>query len=185
MLHPTTVQLHIADLQDSIVELSRTNPAADLRRAARALVAAADLLEIPVTLSAAPRPGGPDVIEEVAAAGPIFVRSGPCAWDDPAVHSAVTAHDRRVLALCGVASEVVVLHTALAALAGGYEVRVLIDATGGLADRTEKAALSQISAAGGQITSVASFVTDMIRDFTTPVGRDVLSTLRPILLPAT
>ncbi|MEU9009443.1 isochorismatase family protein [Streptomyces sp. NPDC048479] len=74
-------------------------------------------------------------------------------------------------------SETVVLHTALDAIAAGFEVSVLLDACGGLSPRTEQAAFHQIETAGGRITSVASFATDLVRDFTTPTGREVIAAL--------
>ncbi|GHH79815.1 hydrolase [Kitasatospora indigofera] len=183
----STVQLHVADLQDGIVGLAATNPAVTLRRSARILADMARLLDIPVTLSAAPRPGGPAVIAELTEAlpdAPVFVRSGPCAWDDEGVRQAITAHGRPDLVLCGVLTEVVVLHTALAAIEGGFTVQVLVDACGGISARTEEAALRQIEAAGGRVTSVAGFIADLVRDFTTPTGRQVVTGLHGLLAPA-
>ncbi|MFF4350383.1 isochorismatase family protein [Streptomyces sp. NPDC001530] len=182
MLSPATVQLHLADLQEGIVELSGTTPPATIRRSVSFLAQLAQLLDIPVTLSAAPRPGGPAVIKEASIpAAPVFVRSGPCAWDDVATRQAITAQPRKSLALCGVTSEIVVLHTALDAIAAGFEVAVLLDACGGLSPRTEQAAFRQIEAAGGRITGVASFASDLVRDFTTPTGRQVIAALHGLI----
>ncbi|MFI0940791.1 isochorismatase family protein [Streptomyces sp. NPDC021020] len=185
MLESTTVQVHIADLQEGIVDLSATTAPAVIRRSAGFLVDLARLLDIPVTLSAAPRPGGPAVVAEAAAApdAPVFVRTGPCAWDDVPTRQAIAACRRPHLALCGVTSEMVVLHTALDALAAGYEVTVLLDACGGLSARTEQAAFRQVEAAGGRVTAVASFAADLVRDFTTPVGREVITALHGLLQP--
>ncbi|GLW55716.1 hypothetical protein Kpho01_37270 [Kitasatospora phosalacinea] len=180
MLDPRTVQIVFADLQDSIVALSRTNPPDTVRRSAGVLGRIARTLEIPFTVSAAPRPGGPGVIAELPAATP-FVRSGPSCWDDPAWRARVAAHARPTLALCGVVSEIVVLHTALDALADGHRVVVLVDAGGGMSQRTEDAAHEQIRAAGGTVTSVASFATDLVRDFTDPAGREVITALHDLL----
>ncbi|MGW5355932.1 isochorismatase family protein, partial [Streptomyces sp. NPDC004031] len=163
MLESTTVQVHIADLQDGIVDLSATTAPAVIRRSVGFLADLARLLDIPVTVSAAPRPGGPAVVAEAAATGaPVFVRTGPCAWDDGPTRRAVAAHRRPHLALCGVTSEMVVLHTALDALGAGYEVTVLLDACGGLSDRTEQAAFRQVEAAGGRVMSVAGFAADLV-----------------------
>ncbi|AOR30714.1 hypothetical protein BFF78_06320 [Streptomyces fodineus] len=182
MLSPATVQLHLADLQEGIVELSGTTSPATIRRSVGFLAHLAQLLDIPVTLSAAPRPGGPAVIEEASIPQtPVFVRSGPCAWDDAATRRAITSQPRKNLAICGVTSEIVVLHTALDAIAAGYEVSVLLDACGGLSPRTEQAAFRQIEAAGGRITSVASLATDLVRDFTTPTGQEVISALHGLI----
>lgn len=184
MLDPATVQLHLADLQDGIVDMSGTTPPATIRRSVGFLARLTGLLGIPVTLSAAPRPGGPAVIEEAAVPGaPVFVRGGPCAWDDADTRGAITALPGKHLVLCGVTSEIVVLHTALDALAAGYEVSVLLDACGGLSPRTEEAAFRRIEAAGGRVTPVASFATDLVRDFTTAPGREVISALHELFRP--
>ncbi|MGW6057654.1 isochorismatase family protein [Streptomyces sp. NPDC055189] len=184
MLSPAAVQLHLADLQEGVVELSRTNPPAAIRRSVGFLARLAQLLDIPVTLSAAPRPGGPVVIEEASVpAAPLFVRGGPCAWDDEPTRLAITAQPRKSLALCGVTSEIVVLHTALDAIAAGFDVTVLLDACGGISARTEQAAFRQIEAAGGRVTGVASFASDLVRDFTTPTGRQVITALHGLLAP--
>ncbi|WP_051797490.1 isochorismatase family protein [Streptomyces sp. NRRL S-337] len=185
MLSPATVQLHLADLQEGIVELSGTTPPATIRRSVSFLAKLARLLDIPVTLSAAPRPGGPAVIQEASIpAAPVFVRSGPCAWDDVPTRQAIAAQSRKSLVLCGVTSEIVVLHTALDAITAGFEVTVLLDACGGLSPRTEQAAFRQIEAAGGRITGVASFASDLVRDFTTPTGRQVIEALHGLIQPS-
>ncbi|MEV4392368.1 isochorismatase family protein [Nonomuraea sp. NPDC049607] len=170
------MQIVFADLQDSIVALSSTNSPEAIRRSAGVLGKVAQLLEIPFTVSVAPRPDGPGVITELPEAPP-FVRGGPCCWDDQAWREVIAAEARKTLVVCGVTSEIVVLHTALDALADGYDVIVLVDASGGMSERTENAAFRQIEAAGGTVTSVASFVTGMVRDFTTPIGRQVIAAL--------
>jgi nicotinamidase-related amidase len=180
MMDRRTVQIVFADLQDSIVALSSTNSPEVIRRSAGVLGKVAQALEIPFTVSVAPRPDGPGVIAELPEASP-FVRGGPSCWDDRAWREVIAAEARRTLVICGVTSEIVVLHTALDALADGYDVIVLVDASGGMSERTENAALRQIEAAGGTVTSVASFVTSMVRDFTDPAGRDVITALHGLM----
>ncbi|WP_372351112.1 isochorismatase family protein [Streptomyces sp. KL116D] len=160
--------------------LSRTSSPEAIRRSAGVLGRVAQTLDIPFTVSVAPRPDGPGVITEIPGTTP-FVRVGPCCWDDLAWREAIAAESRRTLAICGVTSEIVVLHTALDALADGYDVIVLVDASGGMSERTENAALGQIVAAGGTVTSVASFVTSMVRDFTTPTGRGTITALHGLM----
>lgn len=119
------------------------------------------------------------MIEEVPEAEP-YVRTGPSCWDDAAWREAVLAHGRRTLVICGVTTEIVVLRTALDALAHGLSVQVPVDACGGMTPRTEQAALRQIEAAGGVVTSVAGVASDMVRDFTTPVGHQVITALHQL-----
>jgi hypothetical protein len=180
MLDPSSVQLVFADLQDGIVEVGATNPVAAIRRSAAVLGGLMSALDIPFTVSVAPRPGGPGVIAEVPQAE-AYVRTGPSCWDDTVWRKAILATGRRTLVVCGVTTEIVVLRTALDALAGGLAVQVLVDACGGITARTEEAALRQIEAAGGVVTSVAGFASDMVRDFTTPTGRQIITALHGLV----
>ncbi|MFI6966165.1 isochorismatase family protein [Streptomyces sp. NPDC050255] len=180
MIDHRTVQVVFADLQDSVVGLSSTNSPETIRRSAGVLGRITQTLNIPFTVSVAPRPGGPGVIAELPRATP-FVRGGSCCWDDGAWREAIAARARGTLVICGVTSEIVVLHTALDALAGGYDVVVPVDACGGMSERTENAAFRQIEAAGGTVTSVAGLVTGMVRDFTDPTGRNVITALHGLM----
>ncbi|HEY3505096.1 MAG TPA: isochorismatase family protein [Actinocatenispora sp.] len=177
MLASTTVQVLLAELQEDILPISATNKPGAIRRSAAALATVCDLLDIPVTLAAAPRPGGPVIIEELRHLGAPLLRNGPACWDDETLRRTIIEHDRHTLVIGGVTSEIVVLHTALDALAAGHDVQVLADVSGGLSRRTEEAAYRQIEAAGGRITSVPSLVSDMVRDFTTPTGGRAIAAL--------
>ncbi|GLX09318.1 isochorismatase family protein [Microbispora sp. NBRC 16548] len=180
MLDPASVHVVFADLQDGIVDAGATNPASSIRRAVKVLNGLVAALDIPFTVSAAPRPGGPVMIEEVPDSEP-YVRTGPSCWDDAAWREAVVSAGRPTLVICGVTTEIVVLRTALDALTHGLDVQVLVDACGGITARTEDAALRQIEAAGGVVTSVAGFAADMVRDFTTPTGRRVIAALHQLV----
>ena len=188
MLDPAEVQLVFADLQDFIMDLTQTNSPTAVRNSARTLATIGTILELPTVLSIVPGPNGPDVITELNEAlpdTPVHVRPpGPSCWDDPGTHDAVVGHRRRVIVLCGVVTEIVVLHTALDALADGYQVHIPIDACGGITPRGEDATLRRLEAAGAQITTVPSLAGDLLRDFSTPTGSSILAALHTISTPA-
>jgi nicotinamidase-related amidase len=76
--------------------------------------------------------------------------------------------------VAGVATEVIVQHSALSGTARGYQVQVIVDACGGLTQRTEDAALRRLTQAGVVITSVASLAGQLAGDFTQPRGSQAL-----------
>jgi hypothetical protein len=122
------------DLQDEIVKNSHTLPLARLRRTAGALAKLAALHKMPHYLSAVP-PGGAylaAVLEPLGKPEP-RIRTHTTAFADEGLVEALRASGRRVLVLSGVATEIVVLRTALDALAAGYAVQVAVDACGGCA----------------------------------------------------
>jgi nicotinamidase-related amidase len=87
-----------------------------------------------------------------------------------------------VLILAGFATEIVVLHAALDARKQGYQVIVAVDACGGMSERTERAALSQLEGAGVPISSVVSIATKLAPDFTTEKGKRMFALLQQLRL---
>lgn len=77
---------------------------------------------------------------------------------------------KKTLLIAGVATEIIVQHSALSGAAHGYHVEVVVDACGGLSPRTEDAALRRLTQAGVVTTSVASIAGQLAGDFTQPKG---------------
>lgn len=187
MLQPSEVQLLFADLQESIVPLSRTRSAAGIRASARVLADVGGILGLPATVSIAPRPQGPDPIAELAGLRPVGglqVRSGASCADHAGTRDALAATGRPVVLICGVLTELVVQLTALDLIDAGMRVYVALDACGGLSDSTEAVALRRIESAGGFVGCVPNLAADMVRDFTTASGARVIGALHGLLSAA-
>jgi hypothetical protein len=162
------------DLQDEIVKNSHTQPVATIRSHAGALAQLAALHRLPAFASSVP-PGGaylPEVLEPLAIQP--RPRTETSAFADKQTVTELAAGGRRVLILAGVASEIVVVRTALDALHAGYTVQVAVDACGGVNPRTEDAAWRRIVQAGGVLTSVTTFGAELTGDFTTELGGKTL-----------
>ena len=159
------------DLQDEIVKNSRTVPAERLRVTAGALAKLAALHALPAFASAVP-PGGA-YLREVLAPLPALeprMRTQTTAFADQGLVAELGACGRRTLVLAGVATEIVVQRTALAALDAGYAVQVAVDACGGLDARTEDAAWRRVAGAGGVTTSVTTLAAELAGEFTSDLG---------------
>ena len=102
-------------------------------------------------------------------------RTFTSAFDDPALVADLDACGRKLLVLAGVASEIVVVRTALAALDAGYDVQIAIDACGGFSDRTEAAAWSRATARGAVMTSVVTCAAELVGDFATELGAKTMA----------
>ncbi|WP_288582436.1 isochorismatase family protein [uncultured Methylobacterium sp.] len=180
-LAPADVAILFADLQDSIVGHAATADEASIRKSAGALAGVARDLGLPAFASVVPfGTDDPRPIAEITAALPdipILKRGGPAVFAHAPSREALLGTGRRVLAIAGVASEVVVLHAALAARSASLDVHVLLDASGGFSDRTEAAALREIEAAGGITSSVASFATRLADTFDTREGQAAMGAL--------
>jgi nicotinamidase-related amidase len=184
-LDPSATVILFADLQAGIIELSATNELARLRRAVAALAKLAKLFEIPAIVTTAPSQGGAaQVAPEIAAALgelPQYQRNTTDAFLFDPSRKAIMKTGRKTLLVAGVATEIIVQHSALSALALGLSVQVVIDACGGISARTEDAALRRLTQAGVVATSIPSLAGQLACDFSQPKGGKALGVLYEML----
>jgi hypothetical protein len=169
------------DLQEVFVPASRTNSSTDLRRSVGALADLSSRLSLPAVISAFRN--GPEqlgVLSEITTAlpdAPIIARQTASALASGDARAELERTGRRNLILCGIASEVAILHTALEARSLGFATQIVLDATGGLTPRGEAAALRRLEAAGCVMTSVPSLLSELVGDFGSAEGAKVVDIL--------
>jgi len=131
-LDPTNAVILFADLQGGIIERTRTNELASLRRAVSALAKLAQLFDIPVIVTTAPaEEGNARVTPEIGAAlgdQPQYMRTTTDAFLHAATSNAIARTGRKTLLVAGVATEIIVQHSALSGAARGLDVQVVVDA---------------------------------------------------------
>lgn len=159
-----------ADLQTGIVELSQTNPVDRLKTAVRALAKLAKLLGIPAVVSGVRGEDGKpsEMIPQIAdGLGdlPTHHRTTCDSFLNEEIVSAIKATGRKTLLISGVATELAVQLPALTASDQGYKVFVVLDACGGMSDRTEQAALQRMAKAGATTVSVMTLAGELAGDF--------------------
>lgn len=126
-----------------------------------------------VTNGLSGKPSGPLYPELRAVLGdhPVVERPGATnAFGDPAFAAAVEATGRRKLAIAGVSTEGCVLQTVLGALRLGYEVNVIVDASGSLTYETHDIAVRRMTQAGAVPTTWYSLAGEFEYDHTSPRG---------------
>ena len=176
-LDPKMAVILFADLQAGIIELTATNELAQLRRAVAALAKLAAIFDIPAIVTTGPAEGRPQVTPEIAASLgelPLHTRTTTDAFTHPPTHEAIAKTGRKTLLIAGVATEIIVQHSALSGAAHGFDVQVVIDACGGISLRTEDAALRRLVQAGVVTTSIPSVAGQLAADFTQPRGARAL-----------
>lgn len=169
-IDPADVVILFADLQAGIVELTQTNPIARLKLAVLALAKLAKLFELPVIVSGVMGEDGSPakVIPEIAQALgelPTHHRTTCDSFLNPAIVAAIEATGRKTLLISGVATELAVQLPALTASDLGYRVYVVLDACGGMSERTEQAALLRMTNAGAITVSVMTLAGEIAGDF--------------------
>lgn len=134
-INPDEALMLLIDHQSGLFQLVKDIPVPDLRRNAIALAKVAALLKIPVITSASV-PDGPNgpLIPEIHQAAPhaqyVGRRGEINVWDSTDFVKAVEATGRKTLILAGTLTSVCMAFPAISAVAAGYRVYAVVDASG-------------------------------------------------------
>jgi nicotinamidase-related amidase len=169
-IDPQDAVILFADLQSGIVELTQTNPLPKLKTAVLALAKLAKLFDIPAIVSGVQGEDGSPakVIPEIAQALgdlPTHHRTTCDSFLNSEIADAIKSTGRKTVLISGVATELAVQLPALTGSDLGYRVYVVLDACGGMSERTEQAALLRITQAGATAVSVMALAGEIAGDF--------------------
>ncbi|WP_413812502.1 hydrolase [Streptomyces sp. OE57] len=133
------------------------------------LAKSAKAFDVPVVLStvAAESFSGP-IMPQLAAVFPkqkIIDRTTMNAWEDFAFVEAVKATGRKKLVIAGLWTEVCVVLPALSAIAQGYEVYVVTDASGGVSPQAHEHAIQRMVQAGAVPVTWVQVLLELQRDW--------------------
>lgn len=160
----------LVDHQAGLLSLVRDIEPDQFKNNVLALADLARYFELPtiLTTSFEDGPNGPLVPElrQILPNAPFIPRPGQInAWDNEEFVRAVKATGRKQLIIAGVVTEVCVAFPALSALAEGYEVFCVTDASGTFNAITRDAAWSRMAAAGAQLMSWFGVACELHRDW--------------------
>lgn len=162
LLDPSDTVILLLDHQSGLFQTVKDVPVADLRRNVEVLARLATLLSIPL-ITTASEPGGPNgplmpEIEEYAPQAIYVPRKGEVnAWDNADFVAEVVATGRTTLIMAGVWTSVCVMFPALDAVAAGYTVYAVTDASGDPSEIASRTTLARF-AQGGVIPTTANAV---------------------------
>lgn len=135
----------------------------------------AKLFDVPVvmTTSAAAGPNGPKLPEIVAMFpdAPLIERNGQInAWDDPNFRAAVEATGKKKMVVSGITTDVCVAFVTLSLLEAGYDVYVVVDASGTTNDAVQQATLMRMSDAGAEMGNWFALACELLSDWRNEEG---------------
>ena len=171
-----------ADLQAGIVELTSTNPLPRLKTAVRGLAKLAKLMGMPAVVSGIRGEDGsaarmiPEIAEGLGEL-PTLHRTTCDSFLNGEILAAVRTTGRKTLLISGVATELAVQLPALTASDQGYRVYVVLDACGGMTERTEQAALLRLTKAGATTVSVMTLAGELAGDLREPRAQQAVGIL--------
>jgi nicotinamidase-related amidase len=160
----------LVDHQTGLLSLVRDIDPDKFKNNVLALADLARYFRLPtiLTTSFEDGPNGPLMAElkEAFPGAPYIARPGQInAWDNEDFVKAVKATGRRQLIVAGVVTEVCVAFPALSALAEGFEVFVVTDASGTFNEVTRHSAWDRMSAAGAQLMTWFGVACELHRDW--------------------
>src|SRR5256886_1472265 len=177
-IHPSRLRAPYSCLSTTSPDSSRAFEIS--RRTVRhnvvAFARAARVLGVPVVLtSTAPMMWGPTLPELTEALPGVdnIERSVVNAWDESRVRDAVTRTGRQKLLMGGITTHVCLAFPAMSAVADGYDVYALLDASGTWSDLLRLTAIEQMRQAGVTITSGAAAFVGVLHDKGRPIACEV------------
>jgi nicotinamidase-related amidase len=160
----------LVDHQTGLLSLVRDIDPDKFKNNVLALADMAEYFKLPtiLTTSFENGPNGPLVpeLKEKFPTGPYIARPGQInAWDNEDFVKAVKATGKKQLIVAGVVTEVCVAFPVLSALAEGFEVFVIADASGTFNSMTQQAAWSRMEQAGAQLMTWFGAACELHRDW--------------------
>lgn len=153
VIDPDNAVMLLIDHQSGLFQTIGDMPFTSVRAHATALAKMATLAKMPVitTASVPQGPNGP-LIPEIHDAAPhaqYVARKGEInAWDNPEFVAAVKATGRKQLIIAGTITSVCMAFPSIAAVADGYQVFAVIDASGTYSKMAEEITLARVVQAG-------------------------------------
>ena len=160
----------LVDHQAGLLSLVRDIEPDRFKNNVLALADLAKYFKLPTVLTTSfeDGPNGPLVpeLKEILPEAPFIPRPGQInAWDNADFVNAVKATGKKQLIIAGVVTEVCVAFPALSALAEGYDVFVVTDASGTFNEITRHSAWNRMAAAGAQLMTWFGVACELHRDW--------------------
>lgn len=160
----------LVDHQTGLLSLVRDIEPDKFKNNVLALADLAKFFKLPtiLTTSFETGPNGPLVpeLKELFPGAPYIARPGQInAWDNEDFVKAIKATGKKQLIIAGVVTEVCVAFPTLSALAEGFEVFVVTDASGTFNPITRDSAWNRMSSAGAQLMNWFAVACELHRDW--------------------
>lgn len=180
----------LIDHQIGTLQLVKNIPQETAIRSAVALARTAAILGIPTVLTSSQEdalqgPLIPELAEILPHAFAERVRRPGVvdAWAYAPFKNAVERTGRRNLVMAGVTTDVCLVFPAVNAVADGYAVQAVLDASGSHFELSEEAARRRMADAGVVLTATNTLIAELAQDWSTSEGQELIGLLFTSILP--
>ncbi len=170
--------LLIIDHQTGLAQAVRDMSPETYKNNALAISKLGKLFNLPTILTTSAEDGanGP-LLPEIKAMypdAPYIARPGEInAWDNEDFRKAVAATGRKKLINTGISTDVCVLFPSLSAIAEGYDVYAVIDASGTWSEIAQRTTIGRLTQAGVKVTSWMSVSAELQNDWRNNTGQQL------------
>jgi nicotinamidase-related amidase len=178
LMDPSDALILLLDHQSGLFQTVKDIPVADLRRNVEMIAKLATLLNIPIITTASEPAGtnGP-LMPEIHRDAPhaVYVpRKGEVnAWDNDDFVAEVKSTGRKTLIMAGVWTSVCVMFPALNAVAAGYDVYAVLDASGDPSEMASRISLARFVQGGVKPTSTNALLSELHRTWARPEAAEL------------
>jgi len=188
MIDPDDAVMLLIDHQSGLFQLVRDMDQPVLRSNVTALAKVARLAKIP-TFTTASVPDGPNgpLIPEIHQSNPDAVyiaRTGQInAWDNPAWVKAIEATKRKTLLIAGTLTSVCMAFPTLSALAAGYKVFAIVDASGNWSKMATDLTIARVAQAGAMPIDTYAVLAELMSTWNRPDAMDFAAVMVDHIVP--
>jgi nicotinamidase-related amidase len=176
---PENAVLLLVDQQEGL--FTKIYEPEQTRRHLLGLARSTQLLGVPaiLTTALAAGPNGPMLHEltTLYEGAEVIDRTLINAWQDRRVHEAITATLRKKVIIAGTGFDVCAQLPALSSVAEGYDIYVVIDASGRFEPQPSVATISRLAQAGVALVNARVIVLEMMADNAHPKAKEIYAAL--------
>jgi nicotinamidase-related amidase len=189
MIDPSDAVLLLIDHQSGLFQLVRDIEYTTLRNNVTTLAKVAHLAKIP-TITTASVPDGPNgpIIPEIHQSNPNAVhvpRSGPInAWDHRPFVEAIESTKRKTLLIAGTLTSICMAFPTLRALAAGYKVFCIVDASGNHSQMATDLTIARVTQAGAMPIDTFAVMSELMNTWNRPEAMDFAKVMIDHIVPA-
>lgn len=189
MIDADDAVLLLIDHQSGLFQLVRDMDYTTLRNNVITLAKVARIAKIP-TITTASVPDGPNgpIIPEIHQSNPDAVhvpRNGPInAWDHRPFVEAIESTKRKTLLITGTLTSICMALPALSALAEGYKVFCIVDASGNLSQMATDLTIARVTQAGAMPIDTFALMSEVMKTWDRPEAMDFAKVMVDHVVPA-
>jgi nicotinamidase-related amidase len=188
MIDADDAVLLLIDHQSGLFQLVRDMGYSELRNNVITLAKVAKIANIP-TITTASVPEGPNgpIIPDILLNNPdaVYVpRSGPInAWDHRPFVEAIEKTNRKTLLIAGTLTSICMVFPALSALAEGYKVFCIVDASGNWSKMATEISIARVTQAGAMPIDTFAVVSELMNTWNRPEAMEFAKVMTDHVVP--